>query len=261
MPKTQEIKVVKSLKTFGGAIKQVRHWSECNQCYMNFQIFVPEDDVPRQRGEAFSVIYMLAGLTCDYTNAVDKSGYGMAAGHHKVAIVFPDTSPRDVELPEKIDNYRVGFGAGHYCNATADGWSKHFNMYTYITKELPAIVEKFFHVSPTNKSIMGSSMGGNGALNIAARNPGMFKSVSAFSPIGNSSKPESGFCALPMKTYFANKPDEAKLYDCSESILAAKEMPPGLVDQGTHDDFLSDLGCNELQAAIGKSGHKIKYRW
>lgn len=103
-------------------------------------------------------------------------------------------------------------------------------MYSYITEELPAIVEKFFHISSTKKSIMGHSMGGNGALNIAARNPGMYKSVSAFAPIGNSSNPESDFCGAAMKAYFADKPEEAKKYDCSESIKAAKHMPHGLID-------------------------------
>ena len=149
-------------------------------------------------------------------------------------MIFPDTSPREIQLPpqlpEDLENYRVGFGAGHYCDATADGWSKNFNMYTYITKELPQIVERFFHISSTHRSILGHSMGGNGALNIAARNPGMYKAVSAFTPIGDSSKPTSEFGSLAMKTYFSNDLTKAKEYDCSESILAAKEMPPGLID-------------------------------
>ena len=212
---------------------------------MTFQIFVPRDEVTHQRCDPYSVIYHLSGLTCDWTNAADKSGYAQAASLHKLAIVFPDTSPRGIEHPiVEPANYKIGFGAGHYCDATAEGWSKNFNMYSYITKELPAIVEKFFHVSSTHKSIMGHSMGGNGALNIAARNPGMYKSVSAFAPIGNSSNADHRVCGAAMKAYFANKPEEAKMYDCSESIMAAKHMPHGLIDQGTHDDFLKDMGMD-----------------
>lgn len=109
---------------------------------------MPADDVNQLRGDPFDVLYHLSGLTCNWTNAVDKSGYGKYAADNRLAMVFPDTSPRDVEIPTiEPANWRIGFGAGHYCNATADGWSKHFNMYTYITKELPAIVEKYFHVS------------------------------------------------------------------------------------------------------------------
>jgi len=89
-------------------------------------------------------------------------------------------------------------------------------------------------------------MGGNGALNIAARNPGMFKSVSAFAPIGNSSSDQSEFCGLAMKSYFANDPEAAKSFDCARSIKSAAQMPPGLIDVGTHDGFLKDLGTDEL---------------
>lgn len=114
---------------------------------------MPEDDVPKQRGAAFPILYHLSGLTCDHTNAPDKSGYARAASQHRIAMVFPDTSPRDVEVPKIESNWRVGFGAGHYCNATSDGYKKHFNMYTYITEELPAVVEKYFHVDNNRRSI------------------------------------------------------------------------------------------------------------
>lgn len=170
---------------------------------MTFSIFVPADDVNHQRVHPWPVIYHLSGLTCDHTNAPDKSGYGKYAAEHKVAIVFPDTSPRDVDVPN-LDNWRVGFGAGHYCNATAEPWSKHFNMYKYVTEELPAVCQQYFHISKDRQSLMGHSMGGNGALNIAARNPGVYKSVSAFAPIGNSSSEKSEFCNVAMPTYFAN---------------------------------------------------------
>lgn len=254
-----DIETLKTEKTFGGYIKQVRHWSESNQCQMKFSIFMPEDEVPKMRCDKFPVIYHLSGLTCDHTNAKDKSGFARAAAQHKVAIVFPDTSPRDVEVP-KVDNWRIGFGAGHYCNATSAEYKKHFNMYTYITEELPAVVEKYFHIDNNRKSIMGHSMGGNGALNIAARNPNMYRSVSAFAPICNSSRDESEFCGAAMKAYFGDNKDEAKKYDCSESMMNAERMPKGLVDCGTHDFFLKDLGNQYAIDAIGKRGHNIKFR-
>jgi len=180
---------------------------------MHFNIFMPQDDANKQRCEPYPVIYNLSGLTCGHTNATEKSGYAPYAAKHKVAMVFPDTSPRDVEgytpVGEAGVQWRTGYGAGHYCNATAEPWSKNFNMYTYVTEELPAVVERYFHVSSERKSIMGHSMGGNGALNIAARNPDSYKSVSAFAPISNSSDENSQFCGNAMKAYFANKPEEA----------------------------------------------------
>lgn len=165
-------------------------------------------------------------------------------------------------MPPVTDpSWKIGYGAGHYCNATADGWKNNFNMYTYITEELPSVCETFFHISRDRKSIMGHSMGGNGALNIAARNPNDYLSVSAFAPITNSSSSDSDLCGNAMKHYFKGNEDEAKKYDCSVSMLAAQKMPPGLIDLGTHDDFIKDLGPERIQEAIGKRKFKIEFRW
>lgn len=103
-------------------------------------------------------------------------------------------------------------------------------------------------------------MGGNGALNIAARNPGAYRSVTALAPICNSSSDDSGFCGLAMKEYFGDNKEEAKKYDCSVSMMNAPRMPNGLIDCGTHDDFLNDLGNERVQEAIGKKGFNIKFR-
>jgi S-formylglutathione hydrolase len=55
--------------------------------------------------------------------------------------VFPDTSPRDLAdytpVGEPNEQWYVGYGAGFYVDAEAEPWNKNFNMYTYITKELP----------------------------------------------------------------------------------------------------------------------------
>lgn len=44
-------------------------------------------------------------------------------------------------------------------------------MYSYVTKELPELVNSHFNVDPTKKSITGHSMGGHGALVCALKNP------------------------------------------------------------------------------------------
>ena len=105
----------------------------------------------------------------------------------QVAMVFPDTSPRGVDeaCPNASDDWTVGYGAGHYLNATQAPWNKHFNMYTYVTEELPSLVERYFHVDSERRSITGFSMGGNGALICAAKLPERYRSVTAFSPIGH----------------------------------------------------------------------------
>lgn len=103
-------------------------------------------------------------------------------------MVFPDTSPRGVDIPGSKDVWYFGEGAGYYVDATTDKYKKNYNMYTYCTKELPELVSKYFHIDSNRQSITGFSMGGLGALMIALKNPEKYKSISAFSPIANPSK-------------------------------------------------------------------------
>lgn len=114
-------------------------------------------------------------------------------------------------------------------------------MYTYITKELPEVVESYFHVAKGVRSITGHSMGGNGSLMIAARNPDLYKSVSAFAPICSVSNENSQFCKRAMKAYFADNIENSKKFDCVFAIKQATVLPVGLVDFGTSDEYIEDL--------------------
>jgi S-formylglutathione hydrolase len=161
---------------------------------MTFNIYMPDDEIKNQRGKPYPVIYYLSGLTCNQDNAVQKSGFARFAKKHNVAMVFPDTSPRNLDVKEVNDNddWMIGYGAGHYCNATNEPYSKNFNMFDYVSTELVDLVNEFFPVDPERKSIMGHSMGGNGALMVAANKRQNYRSASAFAPIGNTTA--SAFC-------------------------------------------------------------------
>lgn len=152
---------------------------------MKFAIFLPDETIKEQRGKPYPVIYALAGLTCTHETIKIKGQYGHAAKKHRIAMVFPDTSPRDIDLEGIKDDWWFGESAGYYLNATNEKYSNHFNMYDYITKELPTIVNSHFHVDGTKQSITGMSMGGLGALQIFLKNSEQYKSVSAFCPISN----------------------------------------------------------------------------
>jgi S-formylglutathione hydrolase len=136
-----------------------------------------------------ALIYYLSGITCTDENARTKSNIPFFAAQHNIAVVFPDTSPRDLEGIEGLsDNWTFGYGAGFYLDATEAPYSKHFNMYTYVTKELPEVIDSSFNVDLSRSSLMGHSMGGHGALTIALKNHGKYKSVSAFAPICNATE-------------------------------------------------------------------------
>jgi S-formylglutathione hydrolase len=138
------------------------------------------------------VLYYLSGITCTDDNARTKSNYLNKASEYRIAVVFPDTSPRDVNVEGAGDSWSFGYGAGFYVDATEEKYKTNFNMYTYVNQELPDLINRFFSVDKDRKSVTGHSMGGHGAIILALRNPGAFKSVSAFSPICNPTQASWG---------------------------------------------------------------------
>jgi len=187
-PQAHSIKVISNVKYFGGSLKTVKHWSAVNNCEMQFMIYLPDEPIKEQRCDPYPTLYCLSGLTANHENFPIKSHFGPWAQQHKIACVFPDTSPRDTGVEGVKDDWAFGEGAGYYVNATNPKYSKHFNMFSYINEELPAIVNAHFHTDPQRQSITGFSMGGMGALLSFLKNAGKFRSVSAFSPISHPSE-------------------------------------------------------------------------
>ncbi|CAK0800043.1 unnamed protein product, partial [Prorocentrum cordatum] len=172
-------------RMFGGRVQKWTHASECTNTPMTFSVFLP----PQAEGGArVPAVYYLSGLTCTDDNFTQKACAQRAAAAHGLALVAPDTSPRGACVEGEDDAYDFGSGAGFYVDATVDKWARHYNMYSYITKELPALVNEAFPIDAGRVGITGHSMGGHGALTVAIRNPGTFRSVSAFSPICNPTK-------------------------------------------------------------------------
>nr|CAD7412898.1 unnamed protein product [Timema poppensis] len=228
-----EIKQVSSNRCFGGYQKVFSHESTELGCTMNFSVYLPsqseESKVP--------VIYWLSGLTCTEQNFIHKAGAQRYAAEHGVVIVGPDTSPRNVNIPGEDDSWDFGSGAGFYVDATEAPWKKNYRMYSYVAKELPEIINSNFPVLPDAQSIMGHSMGGHGALILALKNPGKYRSVSAFAPICNPTQSPWGKKALG--GYLgADKTVEWNNWDAS--VLAKKYNGPPLdilIDQGKADEF------------------------
>ena len=183
------------------------------------------------------MLYYLSGLTCTDDNFTTKAGAQRAAAAHGIALVAPDTSPRGAGSPGEDDNWDFGTGAGFYVDATTPGFTEHYNMYSYITAELPELINSQFNVDPARKSICGHSMGGHGSLMAALKNPGMYKSASAFSAICNPMNCPWGTKAFT--GYLGEDKEAWKGYDAS--VLAAAYAGPKLsllLDQGGADEFL-----------------------
>jgi len=243
-------------RCFGGQQLRFKHRSTVLDCEMSFSLFLP----PQVDQRSVPVLYWLSGLTCTDENFVLKAGAQRYAAEHGVAIVAPDTSPRGEGVPDdEAGAYDFGLGAGFYLNATEPPWSKHYRMYDYIVEELPALIAKRFPVDIDNAAISGHSMGGHGALTIALKNPGRYRSVSAFSPICAPSQCPWGEKAF--SNYLGNNRDQWLAYDTVALVEAAKERLPVLIDQGEADEFLaSQLNTPLLQAACERVGYPMEIR-
>ena len=252
------IEQVSANKMFGGKQIKFKHKSSVLHCDMNFSIYLPPN---ASAANKVPVIYWLSGLTCTDDNFVQKAGAQQYAAEAGVAIVCPDTSPRGEDVPGDPNKaWDFGLGAGIYVNATQAPWSKHYHMYDYVTKELPAVLKSSdLPLDTANCSIMGHSMGGHGALTIALKNPGKYKAVSAFSPICSPLHCPWGEKALG--NYIGPNKADWEQYDTCALIAKANEKLPILVDQGQDDGFLvNQLKPELLQAACLAAKHPLTLR-
>ena len=227
------IETVSESKSFGGIQGVYRHESTSTGTPMTFAVYVP-DHAP---GAKLPVLWWLSGLTCTHANVMDKGEYRRACAEHGIVFVAPDTRPRGDDVPDN-EAYDFGQGAGFYVDATQEPWAANFRMRGYIEQELPALIAAEFPVDMDRQGITGHSMGGHGALTVSLRNPGRFRSTSAFAPIVSPLHCPWGEKALT--GYLGDDRTAWRAYDAVALIEDGARLPELLVDQGTADNFLND---------------------
>jgi len=233
------MEVVSTNLSFGGTQGVYRHVSRETGTEMTFAVFVPE----HAPGTKLPVLWYLSGLTCTHANVMEKGEYRRACAEHGVIFVAPDTSPRGEGVPD-AEGYDFGQGAGFYVDATREPWSANFRMRSYIELELPELIAAEFPADMARQGITGHSMGGHGALTISLRNPGRFKSTSAFAPIVSPLNCPWGEKALG--GYLGDDKGAWEEYDACALIAQGARLPDLLVDQGTADNFLQEQLKTEL---------------
>ncbi len=244
---------IESKACFGGRQEVWAHRSEALGCDMRVAVFLPS----RTQSEPCPVLYWLSGLTCTDQNFTTKAGAQRYAEEHGLILVAPDTSPRGDDVADDAA-YDLGKGAGFYVNATQEPWASHYRMYDYVVDELPALVEAQFPATDA-RSIFGHSMGGHGALVVALRNPGRYRSVSAFAPIVAPSRVPWGEKALG--AYLGDDASAWAEWDTCLLIPGATERLHLLIDQGDADGFLADQLAPELLTEVcAAHGHPITLR-
>ena len=248
------MEVQQSNKIYEGVHKVCSHFSESTNCEMTFSIYLPQES----NSDSFKTLIWLSGLTCTEENFRIKSGVQRIASELNMIIVSPDTSPRGEGVPDD-ENYALGQGAGFYLDATEPPWNEHFNMYSYITKDLLETIHNNFSIDTEKTGIFGHSMGGHGALTIALKNPQLFKSVSAFAPICSPTK--VGWGENAFAAYLGNQMPDWIEYDSTELILDRGWNSDILIDQGLDDEFLDQyLKPQLLIEACTQKGIPIQLR-
>ena len=234
---------------FGGSQGVYSHDSEATRTPMTFQAFIPE----HAQGERLPVLWWLSGLTCTHENAMIKCHYHRACTEHGIALIGPDTSPRGDDVPDD-PAYVFGKGAGFYVDARQDPWAKNFRMRSYVERELPELIAAEFPMLDIERQgISGHSMGGHGALTVSLRNPGRFRSTSAFAPIVSPMNCPWGEKALT--GYLAEDRAAWREYDAVALIEDGARLPELLVDQGRADPYLDEqLKTHLLEEACRAAG-------
>ncbi|KIV85658.1 S-formylglutathione hydrolase [Exophiala sideris] len=227
-----------TIASFGGKLLKLAHNSSTLGCEMKFNLYMPPQATNNKLHKVPLFIW-LSGLTCTADNCSEKGFFQHGASKKGIAVLYPDTSPRGIGIKGEDDSYDFGTGAGFYVDATASPWSDNYKMYSYITEELPKTVSSAFdQIDASRVSISGHSMGGHGALSLYLKNPGKYKSVSAFAPIANPLKAPWGEKAF--KGYFGEENWQKKGAE-HDSTELLKQWKGGdldiLIDVGTGDNF------------------------
>jgi S-formylglutathione hydrolase len=255
------IERIKDDKAFDGSVEVYRHSSKVNNCSMQFSVFRPQ----QEQNTNVPMLTWLSGLTCNEDTFMFKAGALKTASELGIMILAPDTSPRGDNVPDDNDGaYDFGLGAGFYVNATELPWQANYNMYDYVTAELPSIVSSNFNVNKDRHGIFGHSMGGHGALTIGLRNPDLYRSISAFAPICNPVNCPWGKKALG--NYLGDDHSKWNAHDATEIVIAGNyDFPqnPILIDQGLDDEFFErelstdrfEQVCKDKQLAINLRRH------
>lgn len=238
------METVSEQRCFGGVQGVYRHQSAVTGTAMQFAVFAPAESIQNK----VPVLWYLSGLTCTEQNFIVKAGAQCYAAEHGMMLVAADTSPRDAGIAGEDEAYDFGSGAGFYVDATVAPWRKNYRMYSYVTQELPALVFANFQGDAGRQGISGHSMGGHGALTIGLKNPQVYQSISAFSPICAPSQ-----CAWGQKAlagYLGEAQSSWRQYDACALVESGCRSGEILLDQGADDAFLQNQLMPDKFAAV-----------
>ena len=251
--------IVSEHHCFGGWQRFYKHASQVIGLPMRFSVFLPPQ---AEEGKQCGAVFFLAGLTCTEETFMIKAGAQRYAAREGLILIAPDTSPRGANIPGESDAWDFGVGAGFYLDASQAPWTAHYRMESYITGELLSLSMALFNIDAGRIGLMGHSMGGHGALVLALRHPGLFRSVSALAPIAAPMQCPWGRKAF--QGYLGADEEAWRGYDATALMQAQAKVPyPDgiLIDQGLNDQFLAtQLHPHLFEAACEAVGQPLSLR-
>ena len=251
-----DLETISEHACFGGLQGWYRHASETIGLPMKFGVFLPPQAIAGARVPA---LVWLAGLTCTEETFAIKAGAQRVAAQLGLMLVTPDTSPRDTGVAGADASWDFGNGAGFYLDATQAPWAERWRMESYVTRELPALLAAHFPWRHESLGLFGHSMGGHGALTLALRHPGAYRSVSAFAPVAAPMQCPWGVKAFT--NYLGDDRAAWAAHDATELVKSGARAPALLVDQGLADKFLAEqLHVDRFEAACRAAGQSLTLR-
>jgi S-formylglutathione hydrolase len=251
-----ELETLSEHACFGGVQGFYRHASAAIGLPMRFGVYRPPQALA---GAPVPALVWLAGLTCNEETFAIKAGAQRVAAELGLMLVTPDTSPRDTGVAGADASWDFGNAAGFYLDATQAPWASHWRMESYITQDLPQALAAHFPWRRDRLGLFGHSMGGHGALTLALRHPGAYRSVSAFAPVAAPTQCPWGVKAF---THYLGEDRAAwAAHDATELVKAGARAPALLVDQGLADKFLAEqLLVDRFEAACRAAGQSLTLR-
>ncbi|MFO1153097.1 MAG: S-formylglutathione hydrolase [Rhodospirillales bacterium] len=247
---------IRRQRMFGGWQEVWRHASTATGTAMEFAVYLPP---AAEAGRRLPALTWLSGLTCTHANFSEKAGAQRYAADHGLILVIPDTSPRGTDLPGEHEIYDFGSGAGFYIDASEPPWDGPYRMETYVADELPALVAAHFPADPARQGIFGHSMGGHGALTLAFKRPGQYRSLSALAPIVAPASVPWGQNAF--RRYLGADHARWQAHDACRLVASSGWASEILIDQGTADEFLDvQLRPELFRDAAAAAGVPLRLR-
>ncbi|WP_343593847.1 S-formylglutathione hydrolase [Paracidovorax wautersii] len=261
MTSTAPFQTLSSHASFGGRQLFLQHDSREIGLPMKLALYLP----PQAGHGPVPALLYLTGLTCNEETFVVKAGAQRLAAELGVALIAPDTSPRGAaaeSLEGATASWDFGIGAGFYLDATQQPWRTHWRMESYLTAELLPLLAQHQPIDLQRLGLFGHSMGGHGALTLALRHPGMFRSLSAFAPICAPTR-----CPWGEKAFTGYLGSDRTAWGEHDATVLMENQPIApypagiLIDQGLDDKFLAEqLHPHLFEAACATIGQPLTLR-